>query len=52
MLLIKSEEDSSNLEISKNTPINQIKNYHQEDKIENKDKSSFLELFLNKSIQC
>ena len=40
---IKSEEDSSNLEISKNTPINQIKNYHQEDKIENKDKSSFLE---------
>ena len=43
----KSEEEISNSDINKNTPINQIKNYYQEDKIEKKKDSILLEKSLN-----
>ncbi len=43
----KSEEEISNSDVNKNTPINQIKNYYQEDKIEKKKDSILLEKSLN-----
>ena len=43
----KSEEEISNSDINKNTPINQIKNYYQEDKIEKKKDPILLEKSLN-----
>ena len=43
----KSEEEISNSDVNKNTPINQIKNYYQEDKIEKKKDPILLEKSLN-----